>query len=328
MQYKNCIMTEAVLGVDIGGTGIKFGLVDRKGKILSSHKVKTKEYFDVEKLPADLHTWTKKEIAKNKVELKGIGIGSPNGNYFTGTVDYPPNLPWKGITPLEEYFKKEFSLPAALTNDAKAAALGEMFFGAAKGCKNYLFITLGTGLGSGIIVNGNLVYGHDSMAGEVGHVIITKNGRECPCGRKGCLEQYVSAPGIVKTYYEMLRKKNLDKFRTSLGNMIDSAVIYNLALDGDEIAIEAFNKTGEILGFALANSVCYTRPEKIFLFGGLAQSGDFIFIPTKESFEKYLMPIYKNKIDILPSGLKESEAAILGTASLIWNELENKTQTA
>lgn len=321
-------MKQAVLGVDIGGTGIKFGIVNRQGEILANGKVKTSAYTQPEKLPAYLSAWAKKETQKRKVELVGVGIGSPNGNYFTGTVDYPPNLPWKGVTPLEEYFKKEFKLPAALTNDAKAAALGEMFFGAAQGCKNYLFITLGTGLGSGIIVNGNLVYGHDSMAGEVGHVIIHKNGRPCPCGRQGCLEQYVSAPGIVKTYYEILRKKNLEKFRTSLGNMIDSALIYKQATEGDETALEAFQKTGEILGLALANSVCYTRPEKIFLFGGLAQSGEMIFKPTKESFEKYLMPIYKNKIDILPSGLHEGNAAILGTASLIWNELESDAKVS
>jgi glucokinase len=317
-------MKQVVLGVDIGGTGIKFGIVDREGNILTTDKVKTKGYPDPEKLPADLHKWALHEIEKLQTELMGIGIGSPNGNYFTGTVDYPPNLPWKGITPLEEYFKKTFQLPAALTNDAKAASLGEMYFGAAKGCINYLFITLGTGLGAGIIVNGNIVYGHDSMAGEVGHVIVVRNGRECPCGRSGCLEQYVSAPGIVKTYYELLRNKNLDEFRTSLGSMIDSAEVYKKAKSGDAIAKEAFDKTGEMLGFALANSVCYTRPEKIFLFGGLAQSGEFIFEPTKKSFEKYLMPIYKNKIEILPSGLKESEAAILGSASLIWKELEEK----
>ncbi|MBC8047703.1 MAG: ROK family protein [Fimbriimonadaceae bacterium] len=315
-------MKQAVLGVDIGGTGIKFGIVDRDGNILITDKVKTKGYPDPEKLPGDLFKWSATECEKLSIELVGVGIGSPNGNYFTGTVDYPPNLPWKGITPLEEYFKKQFNLPAALTNDAKAAALGEMFFGAAKGCLNYLFITLGTGLGAGIIVNGNLVYGHDSMAGEVGHVIVVRNGRQCPCGRQGCLEQYVSAPGIVKKYYGILRRKNLEKFRTSLGSMIDSATICELALEKDEIALEAYKKTSDILGLALANSVCYTRPEKIFLFGGLAQSGDLIFEPTKESFEKYLMPIYKNKISILPSGLKESEAAILGSASLIWKELE------
>ncbi|MFN0275175.1 MAG: ROK family protein [Chitinophagales bacterium] len=316
-------MKEVVLGIDIGGTGIKFGIVDRDGNILAADKVKTMGYPDPDMLAPDLHKWAKEKTENQHTVLRGVGIGSPNGNYFTGTVDYPPNLPWKGVTPLEDYFKKEFLLPVALTNDAKAASLGEMYFGAAKGCINYLFITLGTGLGSGIIVNGNLVYGHDSMAGEVGHVIVVRNGRECPCGRQGCLEQYVSAPGLVKTYYELLRNKNLDKFRTSIGNMIDSSEVYNKALAGDEIAKEAFIKTGEMLGFALANSVCYTRPEKIFLFGGLAQSGDLIFKPTKESFEKYLMPIYKNKIDILPSGLKESEAAILGSASLIWKELES-----
>jgi len=314
-------MKEVVLGIDIGGTGIKFGLVDRNGNILVTDKVKTKGYPNPEKLPGDLLKWTNKQCEKQKVKLIGVGIGTPNGNYFKGTIDFAPNLPWKGIIPLKKYFEDAFSVPAALTNDAKAAAIGEMYFGAAKGMKDFLFITLGTGLGSGIIVNGNVAYGYDSLAGEVGHTIVYRNGRECPCGRRGCLEQYVSAPGIVKTYYELVREQNLDEFRTSIGNMIDSAEVCTKALEGDSIAIEAFNKTGEILGFALSNSVCYTRPEKIFLFGGLAQAGELIFAPTIKSFENYLLPIYKNKIPIIPSGLNESEAAILGSASLIWKDL-------
>ncbi|MFI5172746.1 MAG: ROK family protein [Chitinophagales bacterium] len=314
-------MNKVALGVDIGGTGIKFGLVNREGNILITDKAKTKGYPNPEKLPDDLFKWATASAEKLGVELVGCGIGAPNGNYYKGTIEFAPNLPWKGIIPLKEFFEKKFSLPAALTNDAKAAAIGEMYFGAAKGIKDFLFITLGTGLGSGIVVNGKIVYGYDSLAGEVGHTIVYRKGRECPCGRNGCLEQYASAPGIVKTYYELLRNQNLDEFRTSLGNMIDSAEIYKKAIDGDLIALESFNKTGEILGFALSNSVCYTRPEKIFLFGGLAQAGELIFKPTIESFEKYLLPIYKNKIPILPSGLKESEAAILGSASLIWHEL-------
>lgn len=314
-------MQKVVLGIDIGGTGIKFGLVTQSGEILVTDKVKTKGYPNPEKLPEDLLKWSGQQCTALNVQLVGIGIGTPNGNYFTGTIDFAPNLPWKGVITLKAYFESAFKLPVALTNDAKAAALGEMFFGAAKGMKDFIFITLGTGLGSGIVVNGNIAYGYDSLAGEVGHTIVYRNGRECPCGRRGCLEQYVSAPGIVKTYYELLRKKNLDDFRTSIGNMIDSAELYKRANEGDAMALEAFQITGEILGFALSNSVCYTRPEKIFLFGGLAQAGDMLFKPTIKSFEAYLLPIYKNKIPILPSGLKESEAAILGSASLIWKEL-------
>lgn len=314
-------MNEVVLGIDIGGTGIKFGIVDHNGRILATDKAKTKGYPNPEMLPADLHKWAQEQCAALDVKLVGVGIGTPNGNYYKGTIDFAPNLPWQGVIPLKNYFEKTFSLPVALTNDAKAAAIGEMYFGAAKGMKDFLFITLGTGLGSGIVVNGNIAYGYDSLAGEVGHTIVYRNGRECPCGRRGCLEQYVSAPGIVKTYYELVRNQNLDEFRTSIGNMIDSAEIYKKAIEGDTIALEAFKKTGEILGFALSNSVCYTRPEKIFLFGGLAQAGDLIFKPTIKSFESYLLPIYKNKIPIVPSGLKESEAAILGSASLIWKDL-------
>ncbi|MEZ5012746.1 MAG: ROK family protein [Chitinophagales bacterium] len=318
-------MKEVVLGVDIGGTGIKFGIVDRAGKILATDKVKTKGYPDPAQLPIDLFAWYTKTAATQSFTLKGVGIGSPNGNYYTGNVEFAPNLPWKDIIPLKKLFSDAMGVPAALTNDAKAAALGEMYFGNAKGMKDFLFITLGTGLGSGIVVNGRIAYGYDSLAGELGHIIVFPNGRLCGCGRRGCLEQYASATGIVKTYYELLRAENVDTFRTSIGNMMDSAEICKKAEDGDAIALEAFQKTGETLGFALANSVCYTRPEKIFLFGGLAQAGDLLFKPTIENFEKNLLPIYKNKIPILPSGLKESEAAILGSASLIWNELDAKT---
>jgi glucokinase len=315
-------MQQVVLGIDIGGTGIKFGLVTREGNILVTDKVKTKGYPNPDKLPEDLFKWAGQACEAHQVTLVGVGIGTPNGNYYKGTIDFAPNLPWRGVVPLKAYFESTFNLPTALTNDAKAAAIGEMYYGGAKGMKDFLFITLGTGLGSGIVVNGQIAYGYDSLAGEVGHTIVYRNGRECPCGRRGCLEQYVSAPGIVKTYYELLRTKNLDEFRTSIGNMIDSAELCRLAEEGDSLAMEAFQKTGEILGFALSNSVCYTRPEKIFLFGGLAQAGDLIFKPTIKSFENYLLPIYQNKIPIVPSGLKESEAAILGSASLIWHELK------
>lgn len=315
-------MKTAVVGIDIGGTGVKFGLVDKAGNILLTSKVKTKDYPEPEIIAEAIYKWADAEAKKINIQISGVGIGTPNGNYYKGTIDFAPNLPWKGIIELKKIFENTFNVPAALTNDAKAAAIGEMYFGNAKGMKDFLFITLGTGLGSGIVVNGSIAYGYDSLAGEVGHVIIEKNGRPCPCGRKGCLEQYVSAPGIVKTYYELLRNKDLDAFRTSLGNMIDSSVICEKANVGDEIALEAFQKTGETLGLALANAVCFTRPEKIFLFGGLAQAGNLIFKPTIESFEENLLPIYKNKIPILPSGLKESEAAILGSASLIWNELK------
>lgn len=200
---------DVVLGVDIGGTGIKFGLVTKRGKILYTDKVKTKAYPKPEKLPEDLKKRIGAVLKEKDLTLRGIGIGTPNGNYFTGTIDNAPNLPWKNLVPLKEYFQNTFNLPVALTNDAKAAALGEMQYGAGKGCKHYIFITLGTGLGSGIIVNGKLVYGYDSLAGELGHIIVHRNGRECGCGRKGCLEQYASATGIVKTYYELLRTKVL-----------------------------------------------------------------------------------------------------------------------
>ena len=248
----------------------------------------------------------------DKYELAGIGIGAPNGNYFKGTIEFAPNLKWEGIIPLAQLFSEKLNCKTILTNDANAAAIGEMIFGGAKGMKDFIFITLGTGLGSGIVANGEMIYGHDSFAGEIGHVIMFQDGRQCGCGRNGCLETYCSATGIIKTYMQL----------TNSDQLIDAKCIYDKALADDKKAIEAFNYTGDILGLALANSVAYTSPEAIFLFGGLALAGDFIFKPTIESFEKNLLHIYKNKIKIIPSKLKENEAAILGAASLVWKEIK------
>jgi glucokinase len=315
-------MKKIVVGIDIGGTNTVFGLVDENGNILLKENIHTEHFPIPEDLVAVVSEHIKRAFAafSKTHELVGIGIGAPNGNFFNGTIEFAPNLKWEGIIPLAKLFEDRLQVKTLLTNDANAAAIGEMMFGGAKGMKDFIFITLGTGLGSGIVANGEMIYGHDSFAGEIGHVIMFPDGRQCGCGRKGCLETYCSATGIKRTYSDLLmsthEKVNLkDK-------VADAKYIYEKALEGEKSAIEAFNYTGDILGLALANSVAYTSPEAIFLFGGLAQAGDFIFKPTKESMERNLLNIYKNKIKLLPSQLKENDAAILGAASLIWKEIK------
>jgi len=312
-------MHPAVAAIDIGGTNTIIGIVDNEGKILARDSVRTTGFPD----PKDLvKAVSEKVTSLIDSELLGIGIGAPNGNYFSGTIEFAPNLKWKGIVPLAKYFSEALHVKAVLTNDANAAALGELYFGGAKEMKDFIFVTLGTGLGSGIVVDGKLVYGHDGFAGEMGHIIVMQHGRQCGCGRKGCLEQYCSATGIVKTYFEIVRSSDPEAFSRIESNKVNAKYIYENALSGDENAFYAFNYTGEMLGLALANSVAYTSPEAIFLFGGLAQAGELLFNPTVISFEKNLLNIYRDKIKILPSSLPENDAPILGAASLIWNELK------
>ena len=311
-----------VAAIDIGGTNTVFGLVDINGDILLKETVSTEHFPIPEDLVAVVFEHIKKAMLQfaDKYELIGAGIGAPNGNYFNGTIEFAPNLKWKGIIPLAKLFEDRLNIKTVLTNDANAAAIGEMLFGGAKGMKDFIFITLGTGLGSGIVANGEIILGHDSFAGEIGHVIVFPDGRQCGCGRKGCLETYCSATGIKRTYSDLLMSHH-DKANLK-ARVADAKYIYDKALEGDKDAIEAFNYTGDVLGLALANSVAYTSPKAIFLFGGLALAGDFIFKPTIESFERNLLNIYKNKIKILPSQLKENDAAILGAASLIIKELD------
>ena len=304
-------MTEICAGIDIGGTNSVFGLVDRSGKIFYKGNLSTSKYEKADKFVTDISKEIRKSLP-NEMKLVGVGIGAPNGNYFNGTIEFAPNLKWKGVIPLAKYFEENLNVKTLLTNDANAAAIGEMIFGAAKGIKDFLFITLGTGLGSGIVAGGELIYGADSFAGEIGHVIMYEDGRVCGCGRRGCLETYCSATGIVTTFKELSKNSELE---------ITSKEIFDLAAEGNAIAIESFNYTGKILGIALANSVVYTSPAKIFLFGGLAQAGKLIFKPTRKAFEENLLSIWKNKIPILPSGLDENDAAILGAASLVWKEI-------
>lgn len=308
---------KVAIGIDIGGTNTVFGLVDEQGNCLVQKSLKTKDYSKPEDFVAVLSAELKELIASHKnISVIGMGVGAPNGNYYTGTIDFAPNLNWEGIVPLAQLLQEYFTFPVVLTNDANAAAIGERIYGAAKGVEDFVMVTLGTGLGSGFVVNGELVYGHDGFAGELGHTIVEKNGRECGCGRKGCLETYASASGIVRTAKEFLEKSN----NSLLADVkeLSSKSIADAALKGDALALEIFDYTAEKLGFSLANTVALTSPKLIVLFGGLAQSGDLILKPTKKYMEAYLLNIYQNKVAIVPSKLNASDAAILGASALAW----------
>jgi len=308
---------QLVIGIDIGGTNTVFGLVDEQGNCLAQDSIKTSDYPLVDGFVAHVSMCLKELMSVHSdAEIIGMGIGAPNGNYYTGSIDFAPNLKWEGVIPLVDLFSKHFDFPITLTNDANAAAIGERIYGAAKEVNDFIMVTLGTGLGSGFVVNGNLVYGHDGFAGELGHTIVEKNGRTCGCGRKGCLETYASASGIVRTAKEFLEKPN-NSLLVDL-NEITSKSIADAALKGDRLALDIFDFTAEKLGFSLANTVAISSPKLIVLFGGLAQSGDLIIKPTKKYMEANLLNIYQNKVEILPSKLKASDAAILGASALAW----------
>ena len=303
MQYS--------IGIDIGGTHTAFGIVDKKGLIVFQDKVLTREQESIDDLIDAIYEKLQAPIANLGVTaIKGIGVGAPNGNFYNGTIEFAPNLPWKGIIPLAQLFQQKFDLHTIVTNDANAAAIGEMMYGAAKGMKDFIMVTLGTGVGSGFVANG--------FAGELGHVIAVREGRPCGCGRKGCLETYASATGIVRTANEYLQHSEAPSLLRQQEE-ISAKSIYEAAQAGDEMALAIFDVTGKILGQALADAVAITSPQAIILFGGLAQAGSFLFGPTKQYFEDNLLIIYKNKIDILPSELKESDVAILGAAALVWS---------
>jgi glucokinase len=314
---------EVVLGVDIGGTNTKFGYVDKSGNLLAEGEMPTEAHRPAEEFFERLHNQAEIlfESKKENLKLVGIGLGAPNGNYYKGTIEQPPNLSWKFVD-VVTLLHRWYSIPIALTNDANAAALGEMLFGAAKGMKDFIVITLGTGLGSGIVANGELIYGHDGFAGEIGHTIVDPNGRQCGCGRRGCLETYASASGIRRTVEELLKMPAPpSELREISLESITSKRIFEAAQRGDKLALEAFELTGRYLGLKLADSVAHTSPEAIILLGGLAAAGDFIFVPTKKYMEEFLLNIFKNKVRLLPSGLPQGNSAILGAAALIWKEL-------
>ena len=316
-------MEALAIGIDIGGTGTKFGIVDRVGNVLFSSEISTRKHSDVNTFIDELYTELSKLIDNvgGIGRIKGIGVGAPNGNFYTGTIEYAPNLPWKGIIPLARMMEDKFKIPVVLTNDANAAAIGEMMYGAAQGMKDFIMITLGTGVGSGIVANGKLVYGHDGFAGELGHTTIIPNGRlHEGTGKRGSLESYASATGVRLTTLEILEKSTEPSSLRSVPlDQIDSKKVYEAAIAGDAVAKEIFESTGTILGAALANFVMFSSPEAIILFGGLTKAGDLILKPTRESMEANLIQIFQNKVKILVSHLKESDAAILGASALAWD---------
>jgi glucokinase len=311
------------IGIDIGGTGTKFGIVDRIGNVLYTGDLSTRKHKKIETFIDELHEKLMALIQTvgGPGRIRGIGVGAPNGNFYTGTVDYAPNLPWKGIIPLAQLIQDKFQLPANLTNDANAAAIGEMMYGAAQGMKDFIMITLGTGVGSGIVANGHLILGHDGFAGELGHTIIIPDGRFHPgTGKYGSLESYASATGVMLTAKEILDKTTDDSLLRKIHtDEIDSKKVYDAAVQGDKIAREIFEYTGKILGLALANFVMFSSPEAIILFGGLTKAGDFILKPTREHMEANLIQVFQNRVKILVSHLRESDAAILGASALVWD---------
>ena len=322
-------MKEVVIGIDIGGTFTKYGLVERDGNCLEEDFISTDVYKEFDAYLENLHSVIENTILSISDEIKvmGVGIGAPNGNYYRGTIEHPPNLNWKGIIPVVNSLKNYFKdIPIVLTNDANAAAIGEMNYGGAKGMKDFIVITLGTGLGSGIVVNGNVVYGHDGFAGELGHVNVKLEGRQCGCGKQGCLETYVSATGIKRTTFKLLADSNVSSELRSISyEDMTSKMIFEAARKGDSIALEAFEYTGRILGAKLADAVGHTSPEAIFLLGGLAKAKEFIIDPTKKYMEENLLPIYRNKVKILPSSLQDTNAGVLGASALAWNELDKES---
>ena len=311
-----------VVGMDIGGTNTVFGVVDSRGNVLASDSVKTQQYDNIDdyvdavckKLLPLLSQFGGAE------KIKGMGVGAPNGNYYSGTIEFAPNLPWKGIIPLASMFEERLGIPTALTNDANAAAIGEMTYGAARGMKDFIMITLGTGVGSGIVINGQMVYGHDGFAGELGHTIIRReNGRLCGCGRHGCLETYCSATGVARSAREFLTKSTEPSLLRDIpAENITSKDVYDAAVKGDKIAQDIFEFTGTILGEALADFIAFSSPEAIVLFGGLAKAGDYIFKPIQKAIDDNVLNIYKGKTKLLASELKDSDAAVLGASALGW----------
>ena len=312
-----------VVGIDVGGQTTKLGVVDARGAVLAQTVIRTDTYTDIAPYISELAVALNKVIADAGVEgkVKGIGVGAPNGNYYTGTIENAVNLSWGGTQTIE--FSKLLSeamngLPVALTNDANAAAVGEMTYGAARGMKNFIMITLGTGVGSGIVINGDVVYGHDGFAGELGHVAaVRNNGRTCNCGKTGCLETYASATGVARTAREWLELSNEPSVLRTLDN-ISSKDVYEAAQEGDALALKIFEFTGNILGRSFADFIAFSAPEAIVLFGGLARAKEYLLKPIEDAMNANVLPLWKGKVKIVFSQLKESDAAILGASALAW----------
>ncbi len=313
-----------VIGVDIGGTNTKFGVVDRNGQIVEQGRTLTNQHESFDDFVNDLFSQLSPMMERvgGSSEFSGIGIGAPNGNYYSGNIEHAANLKWKGIVPLAETVSKKFGLKTKITNDANAAAMGEMQYGCARGMKHFITITLGTGVGSGIVIDGKIVLGHDGFAGELGHTIIRPGGRlHKGTGIRGTLESYASATGVRETALELI---SADTNAETLlrehirGDQLSSEIVYKCAKEGDKFANEVFRLTGQILGEALANFVMFSSPEAIILFGGLTKAGDLILRPTREAMEANLVKVFRNKVKLMFSELKEADAAILGASALVW----------
>jgi len=300
-----------------------YGLVDQDGNIMAEGRLSTPEYPEIKDFVSVLTATIQQLVSSSdNVKLRGIGIGAPNANYHKGTIELAPNLAWKGIVPLTSLVKKKVNLPVVMTNDANAAAMGEMVFGGAKKMKDFIILTLGTGLGSGIVIDGELVYGHSGFAGELGHTIVVPGGRDCGCGRQGCLETYASATGLVRTVLYMLSEMREESSLRGLApSALTSKKIAAAAGIGDQIALEAFDYTAEMLAFGIINAVAFSSPEAIFLFGGLTRAGDLLFNPIRKYVDQNIQPVFKGTVKILPSGIAENNAAVLGAAALAWKEL-------
>lgn len=320
-------MTPFTVGIDIGGTSTKYGLADRQGNVFEQGSLPMSDFVDFQDFfdaMADAIRHGVGTLTKDHT-LVGIGVGAANGNYYHGTIENAVNLRWKGILPLAKMFTDEFHVPCLVTNDANAAAVGEMVYGNAKGMKDFVIITLGTGLGSGFVCGGQLLNGHHGIAGELGHTSVNPNGRYCNCGKRGCLETYASATGIKRTVYKLLADHlEPSELRGISFEDLNTKMISEAAHRGDVVAKEAFEYTGRVLGLKLSDTIVHTDPEAIFLFGGLAQAGSLIFEPTRHHMEKNLMPQFRDRVKLLPSGLENQAAPILGASSLVWDYLEKK----
>ena len=315
-----------VIGVDLGGTNTVFGIVNARGEIVAQDSIKTQQYKTAEAFVEAGVACLKPLLEQvGKENVQGMGIGAPNGNYYNGTIEFAPNLPWAhdGVVPLAKMFSDQLELPVKLTNDANAAAMGEMAYGAARGMKNFIVITLGTGVGSGIVINGQLVYGCDGFAGELGHVVMdrTENGRPCGCGRKGCLEAYCSATGVARTAREILATTDRPSLlRNKPAEELESLDVSIAAGKGDEVANEIFQFTGKMLGEACADFAAFSSPEAFIFFGGLCKAGDLIMKPIEEAYNNSVLKIFKGKAKFLVSGLMNANAAVLGASALGWEE--------
>ena len=320
-------MKQLALGIDLGGTGTKFGLVNSEGKVLRSNAIPTPQYPDIDEYCDVLCAGMKQLVSDeglSMADIIGIGCGAPNGNFYTGCIEQAPNLPWKGVVPLAKMISERMGIPCTVTNDANAAAQGEMIYGSARGMKNFIVITLGTGVGSGIVIDGKVLYGHDGFAGELGHckVDYSGNGRQCGCGQRGCIEAYASATGVARTAKEIIATSTQPTLLRNVADIdhITSKDVFDAAEQGDAVAKQIFDYTGRLLGQKLADYVHFSSPEAIILFGGLTKSGHWIMDPIREALNENLLSIWKGKIPVTISTLKDSDAAILGAASLAYEQ--------